>query len=141
MDGLPDPLYGSQFVRFLAIVMVSVPPYCGTPSLSHQCPVLAVVVAVVVVTGAVVVVFVVVVVAIEVEVAVEVVVVVLAQDARASDVTMRQVSSIQIDPFFITLLFFRDFLLLNRLDQPRSYESSISYDSLYLLVKPITCLR
>ena len=102
------PLYGSQFVRSLAIVMVSVPPYCGTPSLSHQCPVVAAVVEVVVGIGAVVVVCVVVGGVIEVvvvEVVVEVVVVVLAQDAKTNEVTMRQVSSIQIAPLFITLLF------------------------------------
>ena len=39
---------GSQFETFLLLLMVSVPPYCGVPSLSHQLPVADVVVTTVV---------------------------------------------------------------------------------------------
>ena len=92
--------------------MVSVPPYCGVPRLSHQFPVevavTAVVTAVVDVVDVVVcrlVVVVVVVVAAGVVEVVEVVEVVVVdfeeQDANTSDVTIRQVSTIQITPFFI----------------------------------------
>ena len=82
----------------------------GVPSLSHQFPVPAAVVVVLVVFGAVVVVvvvFVVVAVLVLVVVDVDVVVaVVVLQDAKTSDATMRQVSAIQIVPFFIhTSLF------------------------------------
>jgi hypothetical protein len=87
--------------------MVSVPPYCGTPSESHQFPVTAVV-DVVEVDGAVVIVvdvFVVVVVVVDVGVDV-VVVVVLLQDAKTIDATMRQVIAIQIVPFFIHISLF-----------------------------------
>jgi len=87
--------------------MVIVPPYCGLPSLSHQLPVVVVVFLVVV--GVVMVV--VLVVGLDV-VGVDVVddsgvddVVDVLQDARTSVVTMRQVSTIQIAPFFIQSSF------------------------------------
>ena len=95
---------------------INVPPYSGVPSLPHQFPVTAVV-DVVEVGGAVVVVvvvvdvFVVVVVVVDVGVDV-VVVVVLLQDAKTIDATMRQVSAIQIAPFFIhtsLYIFYRNF--------------------------------
>jgi hypothetical protein len=81
------------------------PPYCGLPRLSHQLPVPEVVgfvevgaVLAVVRGGAVVLVVVVVV----VTVAVDVAVVDVLQEARTSDITMRQVSAIQIVPLFIS---------------------------------------
>jgi hypothetical protein len=87
---------------------VIIPPYCGLPRLSHQLPVPAVVVGFVevgavlaVVTGGEVV-FVVVVVVVMGAVAVEVDVVDVLQDARTSEITMRQVSAIQINPLFIS---------------------------------------
>ena len=86
---------------------INVPPYVGVPSLSHQFPVTVVVVEVEV--GGAVVVVVVVVVDVGVDV---VVVVVLLQDAKTIDVTMRQVSAIQIAPFFIhtsLYIFYRNF--------------------------------
>jgi len=78
------------------------PPYCGLPSLSHQFPFAVVVVlAVVVMSVAVVVgVYFVVIVDVGIDVAVDVVVDV-AQDAKSNDITTRQVSNIQIAPFFI----------------------------------------
>jgi 1-acyl-sn-glycerol-3-phosphate acyltransferase len=86
--------------------MVIVPPYCGLPRLSHQFPVVAVVIevgwVVVVEVGWVIVVevgWVIVVVVPTVDVVA--LVVVLAQDAKTSDVTMRQVNTIQIAPLFI----------------------------------------
>jgi hypothetical protein len=87
-----------------------VPPYCGVPRLFHQFPVTGVVVAVVVV-GAVVLVVVVVVVLVVVGVEVvcigaEVDVVVLLQDAKTSDVTMRQVSNPQIILLFIRTSYY-----------------------------------
>jgi hypothetical protein len=101
---------------FVAEKSVNVPPYVGLPRLSHQFPVTAVVVEVevggaVVVVVVVVVVFVVVAVLVGADVDV-VVVVVLLQDAKTIDVTMRQVSAIQIAPFFIhtsLYIFFRRF--------------------------------
>jgi hypothetical protein len=94
---------------------INVPPYVGVPSLSHQFPVTVVVVEVEVggaVVVVVVVVFVVVVVVV-VDVGVDVVVVVvLLQDAKTIDATMRQVSAIQIAPFFIhtsLYIFYRNF--------------------------------
>ena len=105
----PEPSYSSQLEMFCGRETVSSPPYVGLPSLSHQCPVVAVVVVVVEVGGAVVVVvvvFIVVVVLVVVDVDV-VVVVVLLQDAKTIDITMRQVIAIQIVPFFIsTSLYF-----------------------------------
>jgi hypothetical protein len=91
------------------IAKIIVPPYCGVPRLSHQFPVTAVVVAVVVVgvvvLGVVVVVLLVVVV---VCVGVEVDEVVLLHDAKTSDATTRQVTNIQVIPFFIqTSIYFR----------------------------------
>jgi len=84
---------------FLLIETVNVPPYCGVPSLSHQFPV-ALVVVVVCVTGDVVagvaVVVVVDDVVVKVVVTIDAVVVDVAQDANASDIAMRQVSTVQI---------------------------------------------
>jgi hypothetical protein len=82
----------------------AVPPYCGFPRLSHQLPVREVVVDFVVGTvvdavravGLTTVVDVVVCVCVVVVPGVDVV-----QDTKTSDVTMRQVSIIQIVPFFI----------------------------------------
>ena len=81
-----------------------VPPYVGVPRLSHQFP--AVVVVAVVVTTADVVVDVMVNVGVVDVLDVVLVVLVdvaldLAQDARTSDITMRKVSTIQINPLFI----------------------------------------
>lgn len=83
---------------------VRVPPYCGVPSLFHQLPVVLAVAVVAVVLGMVMGVDV----AFEVGwdvvdvVGVETVVVVdVAQDAKTNDVIMRQVSTVQIIPFFI----------------------------------------
>jgi len=84
-------------------VNVIAPPYCGTPRLFHQFPV-EVVVAAVVTTAVDVVevgVIAVVVEVVGVFVVVGAVVVVEEQDANTSDVTMRQVSAIQIAPFFM----------------------------------------
>jgi len=79
------------------------PPYFGVPNLSHQFPVTVVVVGVVVELEFVVVVVVlgavVVVLAVVVVVVAEVVFVV--QDANIRDVTSRQLSIIQVIPFFI----------------------------------------
>jgi len=85
--------------------MINSPPYCGFPSLSHQLPfVLAVVVvdlevciAVVVAIGIDAVVTAVVDVVVLVAIVVDVV-----QDAKTSDVTMRQVNAIQVVPIFIS---------------------------------------
>jgi hypothetical protein len=87
--------------------MVIVPPYCGVPRLSHQLPLVAVVVFTGVVvdvdTAAVVVVVVVcvVVVALVVVCVVAAVVVEELQDAKTKDVAIRKVSNIQIAPLFI----------------------------------------
>ena len=84
------------------------PPYCGLPRLSHQFPVVAVVVVLVVDVGGAVVVVVVLVVVVVVVVDFDVVVVVdvvLVQDTKTSDITMRQVSAIQIVPLFIHTSF------------------------------------
>jgi len=87
----------------LVIRRVISPPYCGWPRLSHQFPV----VAVVVVVGLVVVAVVVVVVVAGVTVVFVPWVVVLAHDAITSDITMRHVNNNQIAPFFIqTSLYF-----------------------------------
>jgi hypothetical protein len=87
--------------------MVSVPPYSGTPSLSHQLPVAAVVVVVVTwVVGVVVVTVCVTVVVVLVVCVVCVVCVVdvdvdLEQEASTNDVTRTQLSTIQKTRFFI----------------------------------------
>jgi hypothetical protein len=89
--------------------IVNEPPYFGVPRLSHQFPVEVVLTAVVttavdvvdVVTIAVDVVVVVVAAADVVVVVCVIVVVEEPQDARTSDVTIRQHSVIQITPFFI----------------------------------------
>jgi uncharacterized membrane protein len=80
-----------------------VPPDCGVPRLSHQLPVTVVVVGAAVVVAVAVgwVVVVVVVVVMDVVVDVGMDVVDVAQDAKTRDVTMRQVSTIQIIPLFI----------------------------------------
>jgi hypothetical protein len=83
---------------------VNSPPYIGLPSLSHQCPVVAVVVVVFVVVGDDEVVVVVVLVVEGVVVGV-VVVLDVVQDAKTNDVTIRQVSTIQIAPLFIHTSF------------------------------------
>jgi hypothetical protein len=84
------------------IAKIIAPPYCGVPRLSHQFPVTAVVVVAVVVVGAVVLAVVVVLVLVVVVcVGVEVDAVVLLHDAKTSDATTRQVSSIHVIPFFI----------------------------------------
>jgi hypothetical protein len=90
MENDESERYGSNFVMFWGIASTISPPYCGLPRLSHQFPV---VVVVVVIGGAVAVVVVV------VDVGVDVVEV--PQDAKTSDVTMRQVNTIQIAPLFI----------------------------------------
>jgi hypothetical protein len=79
------------------------PPYFGVPNLSHQLPVTVVVVGVVVELGFVVVVVLVavVVVVVLVVVAVGEDVVFVVQDANTRDVTIRQVRTIQMIPFFI----------------------------------------
>jgi hypothetical protein len=98
----------SKEVGLVLIRRVIVPPYCGVPRVSHQFPVAAVVVAVVVVGTVVLAVVVVVVLVVVVCVGVEVDVVVLLHDAKTSDATTRQVSSIQVIPFFIqTSIYFR----------------------------------
>ena len=103
----------------VVIEVTNVPPYCGVPRLSHQCPV-GVVVTVVVPTADVVVDVVTVVTVADVEVVVDVldiglVVVVdvvddFTHDAKINDVTMRQVSSTQIIPLFITPPFILTYL-------------------------------
>jgi molybdenum cofactor biosynthesis enzyme len=90
---------------------VNVPPYCGVPRLSHQFPVEVVVTAVVttavdvVVVGTTVAVDVTVVTVVAMDAVVAVVVGMLVvdelHDAKTSDITIRQVSPIQINLFFI----------------------------------------
>ena len=89
----------SLFVRRL-----SSPPYCGVPSLSHHFPWAVEVVVDLVVDGCPVVVVVVVVVLVTagvVELVVVVVVVEVVQEAKTSDVRMRQVNAVQMAPLFI----------------------------------------
>lgn len=90
--------------------MLIAPPYCGTPNEFHQLPVTAVVVVVFVVGAGAVVVDVAVDVGVEMGVddGVEVVVDVevdVEQEAKNSDVTIIQVSTIQTNPFFIYASF------------------------------------
>jgi len=114
---LAPEYHGSKATMSLEYEITKSPPYCGLPRLSHQFPVTAVVVAVVVV--GVVVVVVVVVVVLVVDVGVEVDDVVLLHDAKTSDATTRQVSSIQVIPFFIqTSINFR--ILTENLPWPYS---------------------
>jgi hypothetical protein len=86
---------------------VNVPPYCGVPRLSHQFPVEVVVAAVVTTADEVVDVGAVVELVVTTsDVVVVVVLVVLGvfvepQDASTIDTTMRELSAIQIIPFFI----------------------------------------
>jgi len=81
------------------------PPYCGLPRLSHQFPDVEVVVTfaveLVIIVAVVLIIAVVLVVEDEVAMIVDVAVVVLAQDAKTSDVNMRQVTSGQIAFLFI----------------------------------------
>jgi hypothetical protein len=93
---------------FTATRKVNVPPYCGVPRLSHHFPVAVVVTAVVtaevdVVDVGIIAVDVVDVVVVGITFVVDVVSVVLddLQDANTIDITMRHVSTIQINPFFI----------------------------------------
>ncbi len=98
----------SLFVR-----MVNVPPYCGTPSLSHQFPVAAFVVDDVVIAGLVVVVEVGADVTLVVEVGMDVVLVVVlvvvfdaAQDESNIAVSIKKLKHNQIHLFFNFLLLF-----------------------------------
>ena len=99
--------HGSHVVRSRLSLRDNVPPYCGVPRLSHQCPdvwVVGVVAGalVVVVAGALVVVVVVVVVWVVVVVVVVVVgfdVVDLVQDASSSVTTIKQLKINQADFF------------------------------------------
>ena len=107
-------LLGSKPVILPEVAIVSVPPYFGVPRLSHQFPVEVVVavtvevvdavevgiIAVVAVVGEVVAVA-------KVLVTIEVLVVLdEEQDAKTSEARMRQVSAIEIIPFFICPPFF-----------------------------------
>jgi hypothetical protein len=83
------------------------PPYCGVPNLSHQCPAAVVVVGAVVLAAVVVVLVVVVLVVVVVFVVVEVEdAVFVVQDAKTRDVTIRQVSNIQVIPLFMQTSFY-----------------------------------
>ena len=97
----------SKLVAFLVIIKVIVPPYCGTPSLSHQCPVVAVVVVVVegVVEAVAVAVLVIeaVLVVVDVNVDVEVEVDVL-QDVVIKAATIKKLKLNQTNLFFISCL-------------------------------------
>jgi hypothetical protein len=109
--------------------MVMVPPYCGTPSESHQCPVdeaevVAPVVEAAVVLGAVEVVFVVVVVleVLTVDVVVVVVVEDVPQDDKIMEVASRQhkINSV-IFPFILSpLIYLPGCLILTGRDIPCS---------------------
>ena len=100
----------------LFILRVIVPPYCGIPSLSHQFPVAAEVDTMVVdglgdVTEEWTDDVVVIVVDVIVELGADDVVAV-AQDAKISDVAMRQVISRQIAPLFIQTSFIINGILI-----------------------------
>jgi hypothetical protein len=103
-----SPRYGSKLVISLFIRRVIVPPYCGVPRLSHQLPVVEVVVGfievcailVVVSGGAVVLVEAVLTGVVDVDVVDDL------QDDKISDITMRQVSIIQIIPLFISSSYY-----------------------------------
>ena len=115
MQNPPRVLFGSKPVILPEVAMVSVPPYFGVPRLSHQFPVEAVVVvtveAVEVVDVGIITVEVEVVVAmVDVTVVGVLVVVDEEQDASTSDITMRQVSTIQIILLFMLSPFY---LILN----------------------------
>jgi hypothetical protein len=108
MLGNPLGKQGSKLPMFAAYRRTISPPYCGLPRLSHQLPVAAVVVGVVVgavvvavVGGAVLVVVVVVVMGVVVDVVADV-----AHDAKTSDITIRQVNTIQIALLFIWTSFY-----------------------------------
>jgi hypothetical protein len=101
---VPEAKYGSKFAILLFIRITISPPYCGLPSLSHQFPVDGVDVGftvdkvVEVVLGAVAVTEVVNMVVWDLPVTdVDVV-----QEAKINDVKMREVSTIQINPLFIS---------------------------------------
>jgi hypothetical protein len=97
-------LYGSQFAKLLFIRRVTVPPYCGVPSESHQFPVEAVVVTVVVIGVVVVEVVVVVVVLVVVVTIVDVgvdVFVDVEQDAISMEATIKRLKHNHIILFFI----------------------------------------
>ena len=107
--------HGSKFTMLVFNENVIVPPYCGVPRLSHQFPVEVVVAEVViaadvveaVVEGTVLVTKTVVEVASVVEVvfaAVAEIVLDDVQDVKMSETTIRQLSTIQNNPFFIWLL-------------------------------------
>jgi uncharacterized membrane protein (GlpM family) len=108
-------MHGSKFTMLVFNENVIVPPYCGVPRLSHQFPVEVVVAEVViaadvveaVVEGTVLVTKTVVEVASVVEVvfaAVAEIVLDDVQDVKMSETTIRQLSTIQNNPFFIWLL-------------------------------------
>ena len=107
---------GSHKPKSAELQSVSTPPYCGLPNLSHHLPVDAVgvdvaawVVDTVVVTFGVVVVVVIVVVCEVVDACVGVVDDVV-QEAKTSDVTIRQVKTIQNIPLFIDPPLITDWL-------------------------------
>jgi hypothetical protein len=90
---------------------VNVPPYCGLPNLSHQFPIPAVAgvvvdMAVGFVLGITEVMVVVGVVVVVVFVKVDTDVIDVLQDAKTIDITIRQVSIIQIIPLFIWLSYY-----------------------------------
>jgi len=104
-------LYVSKFAALPPSRKVIVPPYCGLPSLSHQFPVVTVDFEVAIV-GTVVGVTVIFEVEVEVDAGgsvgvVTVVAVDVLQEAKTSDIAIRQVSTIQIIPLFIQTSFFR----------------------------------
>jgi hypothetical protein len=116
MLNCPRVLFGSKPVILPEVAIVIVPPYLGVPRLSHQFPVEAVVVVTVeavevVDVGIITAVVEVVVVAVAVDVTVVGVLVVVdeEQDASTSDITIRQVNTIQItfpfmlSPFYLIL--------------------------------------
>jgi hypothetical protein len=93
--------YGSKFTIFAVYRITISPPYCGFPSESHHFPVVVVVGVVFgVEIGDVVgldIVVVVLDIGVDVDMDVEVEVV---QDAKTSDISVRQVNTIQIAPLF-----------------------------------------
>ena len=107
---------GSKLTISAARRRVTVPPYCGLPSLSHQLPAVLVVVEVVLEAGIVAVVDT----GFDVEVTTDEDVVVwvdvmveLEHDAKTNDVTIINVEIIQIAPFFTLASFFMFILLRN----------------------------
>jgi len=102
--------YGSKCTMSLLTPRIISPPYWGTPRESHQWPLVGIAVVVVAVACEVVAVVVLGVVVIVVSVTFDVVAVVdfVLQDTKSSDVTMKQVNTIQIVPLFTwaSYLFF-----------------------------------